>query len=371
MKVLVTGGAGFIGSYVCEALLRNGYGVRILDNLEPQVHGPGQVWPDYLPVRAEKILGDVRERMTVKSALNGCQAVVHLASSVGVGQSMYEIEKYSSVNVVGTAVLLEELVERRDQIKKLIVASSMSIYGEGAYMGTNGDIICPDSRSSEQLKASQWELLDDKGCQLRPIPTTEKKTPKPESVYAINKRDQEEMCLVVGKAYGIPTVAFRMFNVYGPRQALSNPYTGAIAIFCSRLLNNKSPVIFEDGYQKRDFIYVEDVAEAYIKALETDAADGFVLNLGSGNAISIIEVATLLASILRVKIAPVVKGLARDGDVRHCFADIGLIRDKLNWKPEYSFERGLDILIGWLRDQRADDRTNDAYSDLEKRGLLK
>lgn len=372
MKVLVTGGAGFIGSYVCEALVQRGHDVRILDNLDPQVHGSARHWPSYLPGNVGKMLGDVRDRAVLGEALNDREAVIHLAAAVGVGQSMYEIERYSSVNVIGTAVLLEEIIKRKTRVSKLLVASSMSVYGEGAYRAMDGSRVAPVSRSLAQLSRGQWEMQDDSGHLLLPMATREDKPLQPQSVYAINKRDQEEMCLSVGKAYGIPTIALRMFNVYGPRQALSNPYTGVVAIFSSRLLNRQPPLIFEDGRQLRDFVHVEDVAQAYVSALESgQEVDGLALNVGSGCSVSVLEIAQLLAEHMDVAIAPLTTGRYRDGDVRHCFGDIGLIQQKLGWKPKWDFNEGVACLLRWLQEQKAEDKVSGAYLELERRGLVK
>jgi len=370
-RVLVTGGAGFIGSHVVDALVARGYSVRIFDSLDAQVHGPGLEWPDYLPSDAELVLGDVRDRAAVSQALEGCEAVIHLAAAVGVGQSMYEIERYSSVNVVGTATLLEEIVERRDRLEKLIVASSMSVYGEGAYSAGDGRDVFPRARSLEQLQRGQWDTVDEQGECLEPVPTPESKPLHPGSVYAIHKRDQEEMALTVGRAYGIPTVAFRMFNVYGPRQALSNPYTGVAAIFSARLSNGQSPVVFEDGRQLRDFVDVTEVAQAYVRALESNGADGQTLNVGSGRVISVMEIAKTLARVMDVDVSPFVEGRYREGDIRHCFADISEIRRCLGWEPALDFESGVEPLIEWLSTQQAADNTGTAVSELESRGLLR
>src|SRR5512132_1907211 len=259
MKVLITGGAGFIGSHLADRLLADGLGVRALDNLDPQVHPDGER-PDYLDPDVELQAGDVRDRDAVGRALEGVDAVVHFAAAVGVGQSMYEIERYTSINAIGAAVVLEEALERRDSLRKLLVASSMSIYGEGQYRNprTGESGLAPWLRSEQQLAAREWDLRGDDGTPLEPEPTAETKPLRPTSIYAINKRDHEEMFLVSGAAYGIPAVALRFFNVYGERQSLSNPYTGAAAIFSSRLLNDRPPVVFEDGRQTRDFIDVRD-----------------------------------------------------------------------------------------------------------------
>jgi dTDP-L-rhamnose 4-epimerase len=371
MKTLVTGGAGFIGSYVCEALLRSGHEVVVLDNLDPQVHGDGACWPAYMPKGTENHVGDVRNRQLVRELLGKADAVIHLAAAVGVGQSMYKIEHYCSVSVIGTAILLEEMIPLRERIKKLIVASSMSIYGEGAYRDADGNEVLSASRPISQLKEGRWEPLDAKGRPLTPIPTPETKPLKPDSVYAVNKRDQEEMCLAFGRAYGIPALAFRMFNVYGARQALSNPYTGVAAIFSNRLLQNQPPLVFEDGNQRRDFVHVEDVARAYVMALENSEVQGLALNLGSGRSISVNEIAATLAAALSKPLRPEVTGKYRDGDIRHCFADIGVIQARLGWKPSYDFAAGIPSLVNWLKRQQSHDDVSLAVDDLKKLGLLK
>ena len=319
MKVLITGGAGFIGSHLADRLLAEGHDVRALDNLDPQVHGNGQR-PDYLDASVELQVGDVRDHDAVGRALEGVDAVYHFAAAVGVGQSMYEIERYTSVNAIGAAVVLEEVVQRRDAIRKLVVASSMSIYGEGQYRNprTGETGIAPGLRPELQLAAKQWELLAEDGGPLEPEPTAETKPLRPTSVYAVNKRDHEELFLSVGAAYGIPAVALRFFNVYGERQALSNPYTGVAAIFSSRLLNDNRPLVFEDGRQTRDFIDVRDLVRGCALALGADEADGTTLNLGTGRATSILEVARTIAAGLGKEIEPEIVEPYRAGDLRHC-----------------------------------------------------
>jgi dTDP-L-rhamnose 4-epimerase len=371
MKILVTGGAGFIGSYVCEALLKNKHEVVVLDNLDPQIHGENAVWPIYMPNGTINHIGDVRDRMLVRKLLQDCDAVIHLAAAVGVGQSMYKIEHYCSVSVIGTAILLEELIPIKHKIKKIIVASSMSIYGEGAYKNVNGEMVYPSSRSLEQLRNSVFEIYDTNNLLLTPVGTPEDKPLKPESIYAVNKRDQEEMCLAFGRAYNIPTVAFRMFNVFGARQALSNPYTGVAAIFSSKLLQNQSPVVFEDGKQMRDFVHVDDVARAYVMALENDGADGLALNLGSGYSLNVIEIANTLSQIMGKNISPEISNKYRDGDIRNCFADISLIKEKLGWSPEYNFKNGAHTLLSWVLSQTDVKFIGDSYEELKKLGLLK
>lgn len=367
-KILITGGAGFIGSHLTDELIEQGYSVRILDNLSEQVHGKDCQRPDYLHPDAELVIGDVRDQRKVKEALKGIDAVYHYAAMVGVGQSMYEIKEYTDVNNLGTAVLLEAL--SKNPVEKLIVASSMSIYGEGLYKDANGDIKTGCERSLEQLKKGQWEVVDKSGHELTPYPTPETKTPCLSSVYALSKYDQERLGLLIGKAYNIPTVALRFFNVYGTRQALSNPYTGVLAIFASRLLNNNSPLIFEDGYQMRDFVHVTDIARASRLALETPGVEDIVFNVGSGNAYTVVEIAEKMAKVLNKEyIQAEITGKYRVGDIRHCFSDISKAKELLGYQPQVSFEDGLAELAEWLEGQTAVDKVDTMSKELAERGL--
>ena len=366
-KILITGGAGFIGSHLADELLEKGYSVRVLDNLSEQVHGKNCKRPEYLNPDVELIVGDVRNARQVREALEGVDAVYHYAAMVGVGQSMYEIKDYTDVNNIGTAVLLEALAKK--PVEKLIVASSMSIYGEGLYKDKNGNVRSGQERKLNQLKAGRWELSDKEGNELTPYPTPETKMPQLSSVYALSKYDQERLCLMIGKAYNIPTVALRFFNVYGTRQALSNPYTGVLAIFASRLLNDNSPLIFEDGKQKRDFVSVLDIARASRLALETPEAADEVFNIGSGNSYTINEIAEKLAAILGKEIKASITGKYRVGDIRHCYSDISKAKAILNYEPQITLEDGLMELSLWLKDQKAEDRVNEASSELAARGL--
>jgi dTDP-L-rhamnose 4-epimerase len=365
---LITGGAGFIGSHVADELLRSGYRVRALDNLSPQVHGPEGKRPAYLADDIELQIGDVRNPDAVTKALEGVSAVFHFAAAVGVGQSMYELAHYTEVNNLGTAVLLEALIDR--PVKKLIVASSMSIYGEGMYRNTRGEQVPGADRTVEQLKRAEWELRDENGDVLQPIPTPEEKMPSLASVYALSKFDQEKMCLMVGRAYGIPTVALRFFNVFGTRQALSNPYTGVLAIFASRYLNDNPPMIFEDGQQQRDFVSVLDVARACRLSLEKDEANGNAINIGSGNSYKVTEVAAEMAKALgKERLQPQIAGKYRVGDIRHCFSDISLARKLLGFQPQVSLREGIAEITEWLAEQTASDRVEQASAELAARGL--
>jgi dTDP-L-rhamnose 4-epimerase len=366
--VLITGGAGFIGSHVASELIRTGYQVRIVDSLVTQVHGDDPSRPQYLHEDAQFVLGDVRNPEILDDALSGVDAVYHFVALVGVGQSMYQIAEYTSVNNLGTAVLLERLVKHR--VRKLIVASSMSIYGEGLYITPDGRPYAHAFRGTRQLKARDWEMVAEDGTPLRPVPTPETKQPSLASVYALSKYDQEQMCLIAGRAYGVPTVALRFFNAYGPFQSLSNPYTGVLAIFASRLMNGKRPIIFEDGKQLRDFVSVYDIAQACRLALEVNAAQDIVLNVGSGSAITVREVARKLAKVLGKNIEPEISGKYRVGDIRHCYPDISLAQRTLGYKPAVSLEAGMRDLAEWLERQTAHDRFNEMRDELASRGLV-
>lgn len=367
-RVLITGGAGFIGSHLADELLQQGYSVRALDALNPQVHGDAGGRPEYLSSDVELVEGMVEDRETLRRALEGVDSVVHLAARVGVGQSMYRPADYTETNNLGTAVLMEEIVERN--IRKLVVASSMSIYGEGMYENSRGVIVNGSERALEDLRERRWELPDDDGGNLRPIPTREDKVPSLASVYALSKFDQERMCLLLGRAYNIPTVALRFFNVYGPRQALSNPYTGVLAIFASQLLHGQPPTIFEDGNQRRDFINVKDIARACRLSLENDAVTDAVFNIGSGADVSIREIASALAGVMnKTSIEPRISGKYRVGDIRHCFADISRARERLGYEPTVSFKDGLRELAGWLDGQTSENRFSQASAELQERGL--
>jgi dTDP-L-rhamnose 4-epimerase len=369
--VLVTGGAGFIGSHLVDALVAQGNKVRVLDLLVPQVHG-ADAEPVNVDSSVEFIRADVCNREVVDKALQDIEVVFHEAAEVGVGQSMYEIERYVRANDLGTAVVLEAVLARRPQIKKFVIASSMSIYGEGAYSCKDCGIVYPQLRPSEQLMERRWELeCPTCGKQVAPTATGEDKPLFPTSIYAVTKQDQEQFCLAVGRSYKIPTVALRYFNVYGTRQALSNPYTGVCAIFSSRLLNGNSPMIFEDGEQTRDFVHVSDIVQANLLAIETDNADYQALNIGTGVATSVREVCELLAAGLGVDIEPEIVGKYREGDIRHCVSDISKARTLLGYEPKVSLEKGIPELLTWVRAQAAQDQVESATAELESRQLVR
>lgn len=369
-KVLVTGGAGFIGSYICEGLLSKGYQVRILDNLDPQVHPQGK--PNYpFLEKTEFLHADIRERSTWDKALQGVDYIIHDAAAVGVGQSQYQISQYCDVNCMGTAHMLDYLANNTHQVKKILVAASMSSYGEGRYLNGQSEVVRPPLRTQHEVSQFGWEpRCPDTQSALVPQPTRETDERMPNSIYAINKMTQEDLVHCFGFAYGIPTTSLRYFNVYGPRQSLSNPYTGVLAIFTSRLKNNHAPVIYEDGRQTRDFIHVRDVARANIMSLESDKANGQAFNIGSGSARSIESIALNIAHLLKKDIQPDITQKFRKGDVRHCFADVSKIKASLGFTAAIEFEAGIEELSQWSESVHAQDNFGKAEKELASRGLV-
>jgi dTDP-L-rhamnose 4-epimerase len=367
-KVLITGGAGFIGRFVADELLARGNEVRVLDSLIEQVHGETD-GSQMLNREAELIRADVRDKAAVSQALKNVDSVIHLASEVGVGQSMYEVERYTSTNDLGTAVLFEALIDR--PVRRVVTASSMSIYGEGLYHDADGAAVEDAERRGLRDGLANWEPVDNQGRPLTPIATPEWKRPNLSSVYALNKYVQERMTHIMAAPYGMEGVCLRLFNVYGPGQALSNPYTGVLAIFASRLLNGQQPMIFEDGEQRRDFVHVTDVARAFADALVLPQAAGGTFNIGSGQDRSVSEVATELARAMgKNQVAPQIVGKARIGDIRHCFCDTSLATEKLGFTARRDFQAGLAELAEWVALQTSRDRVEQMRAELETRGLV-
>lgn len=376
MKTLVTGGAGFIGSHTVDRLVERGHEVVVLDNLDPQVHGkaatPRHIEAHLEAGRVRFRQGDVTNRGDLEAALEGVEAVVHLAAAVGVGQSMYEPYYYVHTNGTGTGLLLELVVSRRERIRKLVVASSMSLYGEGAYLCPRCGGRAMRERDEAQLQAARWEVACAAcGHDLEPQPTPESKTPEIASVYAATKKHQEELFVSFGRAYGISTFALRFFNVFGPRQSLSNPYTGVAAIFLSRLLGGAAPLIFEDGGQSRDFIEVRDVARAVVLATEHAGPGAHVLNVGTGRRTSVGQVAAALAKQLGLELAPQFLNRYRAGDIRHCIADPSRAREVLGFDARHGFEAGLPELIEWCRKETPKDAVEASLAALEEKGLVR
>ena len=367
-RVLITGGAGFVGSHLADALLEHGCEVRIYDNLSPQVHPDGR--PSYLSDEVELVRRDMLDIESLRHAVRNVNVIFHFAAAVGVGQSMYEIAHYMGVNTQGTANLLQVLLDTKAELKKFVVASSMSIYGEGKCECPQCGIVAPPPRSNQQLKSKRWATeCPTCGLALMPLPTDESKPLQSTSIYALSKKDQEEMALLFGRTYGVPTVALRFFNIYGERQALSNPYTGVAAIFASRLLNGRAPLIFEDGCQMRDFVSVHDIVQSCLLSIERPEANGMALNIGSGQAISIRDVADALAGALGVAIPAEITGKYRAGDIRDCFADISAAERVLGYRPKVRFPQGMTALVNWLRSQEAEDRAAQAVQELYTYGL--
>lgn len=368
-NILVTGGAGFIGSFLVDVLIDKGYKVRILDNLEEQVHHGKR--PIYLNKKAEFIKGDVRDYNTLKKVVKGINAIFHLAAAVGVGQSNYEIKKFSDSNIAGLANLLDVLVNTKHKVKKIITNSSMTGLGEGNYKCKNCGIVRPPLRSEEQLQKRDWQMRCPK-CRSRiePVATPEDAVEYPNSIYAITKKTQQDMLMFFGRTYKIPTVALRCFNVYGPRQSLSNPYTGVTAIFISRIKNNQSAIVYEDGQQSRDFISVHDVADALLLTLEGNRADYLVLNMGSGHPTSIKEVAETISKLLGKPGMVKIGGEFRKNDIRHCFADMSKTQKLLSWKPKVTLKDGFKELIEWSSGEKAVDNFSLAEKELKAKGLL-
>lgn len=370
-QILITGGAGFVGSHLADGLLAAGHRVRVLDDLTPQVHENGQP-PEYLSKDVELIVGDVRDPNRMREVLAGVDVIFHFAATVGVGQSMYEISRYMSVNTQGTAELLQAMLDAKHMPGKLIVASSMSIYGEGRYACSKcGREAAPSVRPLSQLKAGQWELhCDICGGVLKPLPTNETKPSEINSVYALSKRDQEQLCLIYGRTYDVPVTALRFFNIYGTRQALSNPYTGVAAVFASRLLNGKAPMVFEDGEQMRDFVSVHDIVRANLLAMERPESNDKVINIGSGSPITIRRVAEILCKALgREDLQPIISNKYRAGDIRHCFADLSEAQRLLGYQPRITHEEGFGELAAWLAEQEAEDKGDTMLKELSAYGL--
>ncbi|MEW5692450.1 MAG: SDR family NAD(P)-dependent oxidoreductase [Candidatus Hydrogenedentota bacterium] len=368
-KVLITGGAGFVGSHTVDRFIKEGYAVKIFDNLDPQVH-PNSKIPAYLNKEAEFIKGDVRDRGELKKAMEDVEGIIHLAAKVGVGQSQYDIANYVDVNITGTANLLNNIIRYNLPVKKIIVASSMSAYGEGRYICKSCGITKPRDRDIEDLKRDDFEMKCPR-CKksVLPIPTTENTELYITSVYALTKKVQEEMALLLGRVYNIPAVALRYFNIYGPRQSLSNPYTGVAAIFISRILNNKPPVIYEDGKQSRDFVSVYDIAEVNLIAYKTDALNGKAVNVGTARPTTILELAKTLIELMNKEVSYDITKKFRKGDIRHCFADIELIKKLAGYEPKISFKDGMRDLIGWSLKEQAEDLFEKADEELKEKSL--
>lgn len=371
MKILVTGGAGFIGSNLCLRLCAAGHTVRVLDNLTPQVHGNDVRVRSILPRDVDFRKGDVRDRTVLRTSLDGVEIVYHLAAQTGVGQSMYNIHEYIDCNVEGTAALLDLLAADRGAVRQLILASSRAVYGEGAYACGTCGVMYPQPRSLDQLRNSHWNISCPKcSATLEPQPTNEEKPLQPGSIYAISKQVQEELCLCVGRAYNVPVTVLRFFNVYGPGQSLINPYTGIITIFAARIRERKPPEIYEDGLESRDFVYLTDITNALILALGNVSVYYETINVGSGRPLSVLEMAQTMLRAMQVDLEPVVIGKFRQGDIRHCYADLDKARRLLGYQPKVDFEEGIKKFLAWAANKPSEDKLSTATSELEQHGLF-
>jgi dTDP-L-rhamnose 4-epimerase len=372
-KILVTGGAGFIGSHLVDRLIQAGHQVTVFDSLDSQIH-PQNEPPTYLNPKAIFLRGDVRHLSELENALQDIEIIYHLAAAVGVGQSMYQIDRFVETNTSGTAKLLDLVVNKPNKVQKIIIASSNTIYGEGKGICPRCGPVFPKLRPKSQLERKDWEVRCPHCNEiLKPCPTDETTPANCTSIYALAKKDQEDMAMMIGNAYGINTTVFRFFLVYGSRQALSNPYTGVCAIFSTNLLNGNPPQIYEDGNQSRDFVHVDDVCQGLMLGMTNSAAKHEIFNIGSGEKITIREVAEILAEKINPKIHPKITQQFRSGDIRHCLSDISKISTKLGYKPKYTFRMGIGELIDWVKnlDIPIQDRTAVATKELEEKGLLK
>jgi dTDP-L-rhamnose 4-epimerase len=373
LRVLITGGAGFIGQHLAKSLLEQSHVVRVIDNLTPQVHGESPDVSSILAPEVEFIRGDVRDSDALRKALQGIEVVYHLAAQTGVGQSMYMIDEYMDCNVMGTARLMTLLADDRGSVERVVVASSRAVYGEGKYSCESCGFVFPEPRSPEQMDRGEWEVkCPTCSHELVPEPTDEDKPLKPGSIYAITKRDQEETCLCIGQAYGIPTTAFRFFNVYGSGQALGNPYTGIITIFAAKIRNGEAPLIYEDGLESRDFVHVSDVVQALTLAMRNPNADYQVMNVGSGEALTVLDMARVMIREMNAgPLEPAVIGKYRVGDIRHCHADLTRIGSLLGYSPGMSFDDGIKEFLAWAEGRESEDRLETATSELGRRGLFR
>jgi dTDP-L-rhamnose 4-epimerase len=369
--VLVTGGAGFIGSHLVDALLGRGERVRVLDNLDSLAHPEGTV-PEHLSAEAELVQGELGDPASVELALEGVDRVFHLGGAVGNGESMMNVRRAVDANCGGTATLLEAVLARRDQVRRLVVASSMVVYGEGTYRCAEHGEVQPGVRSVEQLRRRDWDpRCPFDGEPVDFVPAREDHGLRPISVYGITKRDQEELALVLGGAYGLEAVALRYLNVYGPRQALGNPYTGVAAIFASRILSGRRPMVFEDGGQIRDLVHVSDVVRATLAAMDSEHAPGNAINVAAGRRIEIGELARSLAQELgRPDLEPELPGEFRAGDIRHCLAETTRARELLGFEAETELAEGLPELAEWVGSQTVTERGDEAVAEMRARNLV-
>lgn len=375
-KILITGGAGFIGSQLALRLLKEGYFVTVLDNLSPQIHGenPEIDSPLYRSIlgKVNFIKGDITNRNDVETALENADAVIHFAAETGTGQSMYEIEKYNRVNVSGTALLLDILVNKTHNVKKFVLASSRAVYGEGKYRNADNETVYPENRTLTLMKQGFYEMTDDKGRSLTPVATDESSKLHPTSYYGLTKLQQEEMVKLVCSSVALPFVILRYQNVYGVGQSLLNPYTGILSIFSTQILSGKETNVFEDGLPSRDFINIEDTVEATFRSLKNDLANNEIMNVGTGNPTSVLSVAKMLAKMYGKQEKINVSGDFRIGDIRHNFADLSKMKRILNFEPTVSFEQGISDFTDWVLKQPVHENNfQNSLIEMKQKGFLK
>jgi len=374
-NVLITGGAGFIGSNLALALLKKGYQVTVLDNLSPQIHGDATNSQLYLSIKdkVKFIEGDVCKEADWRRALDKQDIVVHLAAETGTGQSMYQVKKYTDVNINGTAILLDLLTNSTHQVKKLIIASSRAIYGEGKYQSPTHGIVYPTHRQESDMLNGDFEVkCPFSGENAQVLATDEESKIHPSSIYGITKQNQEQMCMVTGKSLGLPVVAFRYQNVYGPGQSLKNPYTGILSIFSTRILNHNDIQIFEDGTESRDFVFIDDVVDATISGIEKDEANYQAFNVGTGVSTSVSTVAQTLKSLYEADIKIKITGGFRLGDIRHNYADLSKIQQHLGFKPRFDFKQGITQFVNWVKTQNVEaDNFDKSIQEMKAKGLYK
>ena len=373
-NILITGGAGFIGSRLCEKLFDQGNKITVLDNLSEQIHGNGESFLfNKIKDKCTFIKGDVRDKNDWAHAIKNQEIIIHLAAETGTGQSMYEVEKYTNVNVIGTSHMIEILANSNHNVKKIIVASSRSIYGEGKYNCKTHGVQYPSKRKEEDMKKGEFNPKCSMcNSSLNVLPTDEQSKIHPSSIYGINKQQQEQMVMLMGESLSIPSISFRYQNVYGPGQSLSNPYTGILSIFSTRILNGNDLDIYEDGEETRDFVYIEDAVDATILGIEKEEANGNIFNVGSGVSTSVLDVANTLKRLYNSEINITISGKFRLGDIRHNFADLSKLKDILGFTPKYNFERGITEFVNWVKTQEVmEDKYEKSIQQLKNKGLIK
>lgn len=375
-NILITGGAGFIGSSLALRLIEKGYNITVLDNLSEQIHGTDPEENSFLFLRIKDKVKFIKGTVTSKEdwlkALHNQDAIVHYAAETGTGQSMYEIQKYVDVNIGGTALMLDILANTKNSVKKVIIASSRSIYGEGKYFSEKFGNVYPDHRRDEDMKSGNFDVVYQGDNQLKVVATDEESKIHPSSVYGITKQNQEQMVMTVCPSLGIAATAFRYQNVYGPGQSLTNPYTGILSIFSTQIRNNKDINIFEDGLESRDFVYIDDVVDATVLGIEKEEANGEVFNVGSGAPTTVLEVANELIQNYQSDIKANVTGNYRLGDIRHNFADLTKIKSKLGFKSKFSFKEGFGLFCTWVLSQEIQ-KSSYEYSieEMKSKGLYR